>query len=327
MILMPKKLYPQHAVGQHLVSFPFVFDKNARVSHVLDVIEHITRSWPNTEYVYVIDGNKKLTGVIEFKKLLAARKTQALEYLMNTKFHAVTDHTHQENAAKLAVKEGLETIPVTDSNGHFLGIIDAGQIFKIMHEIHIEKLMHFSGILDNEALTGGYKTEYFKAVSARIPWLLFGLFGGMAATSIVSSFSQTLEEQIALAFFIPVIVYMNDAVGTQTQTVFVRYSTFEKVKLVKSILYETKLSLLIGAILALSIFGFASLWLQNNMVATVVGLSMFFGIVSSSIIGTIIPWILEKLGLDPAIGSGPFTTILQDLISIAIYFSIASALL
>lgn len=318
--------YPKHVLGEHIVPFQLTFDKDETVENTLSFIRKKVGSWPNTENIYVLDKNKKLIGSVEFKKLVSAKPNVALSELME-KALALTDHSHQGTAIKLAVKEGIESIPIIDQNGHFLGIIDAGQIFKIMHEEHIERLMHFSGILNDESLIHPYSSKTLHVVKARLPWLILGLFGGMLATSIVAQFSHTLEKELALAFFIPVIVYINDAVGTQTQTVFVRYASLEKVKLIKSLLYETKVSIFVGISLSLIIFFFTLTWFKEVTFAAIVGTSMFLGILSSAAIGTIIPWLLQKLGKDPAIGSGPFTTILQDLLSIIIYFSIATTLL
>lgn len=319
--------YPRHTVGQHVVHFPFVFHKDATVQHAIDAIEQKKGSWPNSEFLYITDSNNKLIGLVDFRKLLAAKKAQTLEYVMEKKFFSITDHTHQEKAAQLAVVNDLETIPVTDSNGHFLGIIDSEQIFKILHENHVEKLMHFSGVLDVESISNGYKTNTIQAVTARIPSLVLGLVGGFVSISIIENFSHTLNSELALAFFIPVIVYMNAAVGTQIQTIFVRFSAFEKIKIQKALWHELKVTSVIGVILSVLIYAFSIMRFNNPAIAMIVLLSMFLGILTSVFIGIFIPWALLKLGKDPAIGSGPFTTILQDLLSIFIYFSIASALI
>ncbi|OGM59837.1 hypothetical protein A2892_00925 [Candidatus Woesebacteria bacterium RIFCSPLOWO2_01_FULL_39_10b] len=323
---MKKVQYPKHVIGEHIVPFQLTFHKDDTVKKVFSVIGKKIKSWPNTESIYVVDRQNKLIGAVEFIKLLASDSNQILEKIMNKNFVSLTDHSHQESAVKLAIKKGVESIPVVDQDRHFLGIIDAEQIFKIMHEEHVERLMHFSGILNNEALVLNYKSKVWAVVKSRLPWLLLGLAGGIASTLIVDKFSQILETELTLAFFIPVIVYMNDAVGTQTQTIFVRYSALEKIVFIKSLLQETKAAILIGAVLSSTIFAFSAVWL-NMKVAAIVSLSMFLGIVSSAIIGTSIPWFLQRLGKDPAIGSGPFTTILQDLLSIFIYFSIASIIL
>ncbi len=321
-----KNPYPKHSLYDHVVPFDLVFGKNETVGKTLKLIQQEKESWPNSENLYVVDDERKLIGVIDFKLLLASSPNIKLSEIMNKKFDILTSHSHQSTAIDIAVKRGVVSIPIVDKELHFLGIIDAGAIFKIMHEEHVEKLMNFSGILNHESLIEGYKTRIKDVAKSRLPWLIFGLVGGGVSTFIVQVYAKTLQTEIALAFFIPVIVYMNDAVGTQAQTVFVRNSTIEKVKLVKSLIFETKVTLLIGATLSTIMYAFAAIWLGSKL-ALVVSLSMFLGILSSALIGTVIPWCLEKLGKDPAIGSGPFTTIIQDLLSIVIYFGIANLII
>ncbi|KKQ97625.1 MAG: Magnesium transporter [Candidatus Woesebacteria bacterium GW2011_GWB1_39_12] len=319
-------LYPQHSIGEHVVPFPLTFFRDETAKVVLSEITREVGNWPNTEVIFVIDKQNKLIGSIEFKKILSANPNQILEKLMDKDFTFLTDHSHQASAIKLAVKEGVESIPVVDQEEHFLGIIDAGQIFKIMHEEHVEKLMHFSGILNNEALVSGYKASVVAVAKSRLPWLFLGLIGGFISTILVKNFAHTLQAELALAFFIPVIVYMNAAVGAQTQIVYVRYSAFEKINFIKALLFEIKVIILLALSLSLAIYLFTFVWLDMK-IAVIVSVSMFLGMLSSAVIGTLIPWVLERLGKDPAIGSGPFTTIIQDLLSIVIYFSIASVLL
>lgn len=319
-----KSKYHKHAVGEHVVPYSLTFHADDIVSEILTRLKEKADAWPDTEYLYITDSDGKLIGVVTFEKLLGGKPHETLDRIMNTRFSCVTDHTHQENAAKLAVAKGLETIPVTDINGHFLGILDAKQIFTIMHEIHIEKLMHFSGVIDTKSLQEGYKTKIGNSVMSRLPSLIIGLVGGFLSISIIESFQETLANKLLLAFFIPVIVYMNAAVGTQIQTIYVRFSALEKVHLRKAFIHEFFVTCIIGCILSSLMFLFAFFWYNDPTVATIVFVSMFIGIASSVCIGIFIPWGLQKSGYDPAIGSGPFTTILQDLLSIFIYFSIAS---
>lgn len=323
---MQAPTFPIHSIGHHIVPFQLTFHKNNKVSEVVDTIRKDPSTWPNSENIIVVDPDKKLIGVIEFKKILSSPPHIKLENLISENYPYVTERSHQSNVAKIALKRGAENIPVVDEESHFVGIIDASQILKILHEEHVEKLMHFSGILNNESLLEGYKAKIFHVVRSRLPWLLLGLSGGALSTFLVRSYSEALEAELALAFFIPVIVYMNAAVGTQAQIIFVRYSALEKVNLVKSLVFELKVSTLVAITLSSIIFLFTGI-LIDFKIAAIVGLSMFLGILSSAFIGTIVPWFLEKRGKDPAIGSGPFTTIVQDLLSITIYFAIASALL
>lgn len=318
--------YPKHSIGEHVLPFQLIFHQEDSVEDTLTIIRKKIGSWPNSESIFIVDKVNKLLGAVEFKKLISSDSNEKLGSLMTKETDFLTDRSHQNTAVKLAINKNLESIPVVDQNGHFLGIIDSSQILKIMHEEHIERLMHFSGILDNESLTEAYKTKVVNIYRARIPWLLMGLIGGIFSTIVIKLFDHTLEKELSLAFFIPLVVYMNAAVGAQTQTIFVRFSAFEKISFKKSILYELKVAILVGATIAAGMFIFATLWLGTR-IAEIVSISMFIGVISSVIIGTFIPWYLQKSGKDPAIGSGPFATIIQDLLSVIIYFSIAAYLL
>src|SRR3989344_5005517 len=122
-------IYPKHTIGEHIVPFQLVFNRQDSVQNVLSDIRKKVGSWPNTETVFVVDENNKLIGAVDFRKLVSSDTTKKLENLMTRDFEPLTDHSHQASAIKYAlkkeaVKKGLESIPVTDQNGHFLGIID-----------------------------------------------------------------------------------------------------------------------------------------------------------------------------------------------------------
>lgn len=322
-----EKTYPHSTIGGHTVTFKLTFKKDETVGAALEKIRKREGFWPQTEAIFVVDTENKLLGKIDFKVLLYAKPNQILEKIMEKDFFVATAHSHQKTIAKAAVREGLENIPVVDAEGHFLGIVDSTQILKILHEENVEELMKFSGILTNEDEILAPQKGVWELVAARGPWLILGLAGGIIATVIVGKFELVLEREIALSFFIPVIVYMNAAVGTQTQTIYIRRSAVDKIKLAKYLFQEFKIAVIIGGMVSFLIIIFESLWFRETGIGFIVGLSMFIGVMSSIFVGVMIPWFLDKAGRDPAIGSGPFATIIQDILSIVIYFSIASALL
>lgn len=164
-------------------------------------------------------------------------------------------------------------------------------------------------------------------IEHRLPWLVVGLIGGMIATGLSSRFGALLEANIQLAFFIPVIVYMADAVGTQTQTVYVRNLGKKNVRLGTYLIKETLLGLVTGAIFGLGIGVFSFIWFHTFQTSLSVGLAMFFTMATAPIIALIVPTIILKEHKDPAIGAGPFTTIIQDVISLMVYFTIASIII
>ncbi len=319
--------YKTHSIGQHIVTCKLIFTRREKVSQVLKTIRNDRKDWPNSENVFVLNMDGKLIGIVDFKKLVASSDQTRLEQIMTRRFEVVTAHSHQHRVARLAITKGMDTIPVVDQEGKFLGIINPRAILTILHEEHVEDLMRFSGIVANEDELDINKLSTKSVIIKRLPWLVLGIVGGMIATKVVGNFENALQTQLALAFFIPVIVYMNDAVGTQTETIYVRTAAFEKVDIKKYLTREIKTSFVLAIILSSLISLFAYSIFANKQITLIVGTSMFIGVITASLLATIIPWLFTKFKKDPAAGSGPFTTVIQDILSLVIYFTIASVLL
>lgn len=164
-------------------------------------------------------------------------------------------------------------------------------------------------------------------IKDRLPWLLLGLLGGIVATILSSRFELLLAQHIHIAFFIPIVVYMADAVGAQTETVYVRNLARTKARFSGYFFKELLLGLILGAGFGSVMGTLAYVWLQDPETGLAVGLAMFATIAVAPIIALIIPTILQKEHTDPAVTAAPFTTIIQDLVSLLLYFAIASAIL
>ncbi len=171
------------------------------------------------------------------------------------------------------------------------------------------------------------KQKYSSIVKTRLPWLILGLLGGTVASIVVSNFENIIKNNLSLAYFLPVIVYMSDAIGTQTETIFVRDLAVKKLSFLKYLLKEIIVGIIFGLILGLSIGVIAKIWLGSDQIALIVGLSMFVNAALAPIIAISIPEFIFKEHADPAPGSGPFATVIQDVISILIYFLIATIVL
>lgn len=165
-------------------------------------------------------------------------------------------------------------------------------------------------------------------IEHRVPWLLLGLLGGFAVTVIVSRYEAILSSDIRIAFFIPIIVYLSDAVGTQTETIYVReLSEKTHINFSKYILKETIVGLGLGVISGVLLGTFAALWLSSTAIGLTIGFTMVVNLTLAPALAVAIPSILYKEKSDPALGSGPVATIAQDLISLLVYFFIASIFL
>lgn len=165
------------------------------------------------------------------------------------------------------------------------------------------------------------------SIEHRIPWLFLGLIGGMFATVIVSKYEAMLAADVRLAFFIPVIVYLSDAVGTQTETIYVRLLSKEKVSFARYIFKESAIGFGLGLLSGLLFGGFAAYWLASYAIGITIGLTMLVNLTVAPVLAVLIPSILYRRHTDPALGAGPVATIIQDVISLFMYFMIASVII
>lgn len=164
-------------------------------------------------------------------------------------------------------------------------------------------------------------------IEHRLPWLIIGLSGGIIATYLSAHFEELLAKNIQLTFFIPIIVYMADAVGTQTQTVYVRNMGKHRSIFRKYVFKELLLGVVLGVLFGSIIGSLSYLWFKSFETSLTVGLSMMVTIATAPVIALVIPELIKRVHKDPAVGSGPFTTVLQDLLSLLIYFFVASVII
>lgn len=165
-------------------------------------------------------------------------------------------------------------------------------------------------------------------IEHRAPWLFLGLLGGFLATVIISKYEAILSADVRLAFFIPIIVYLSDAIGTQTETIYVRaLGNNKKINFLKYILKESAVGFGLGIISGALLGTFAAYWLKSFEIGLAIGLSMLINLTLAPILAVLIPNILYRRHADPALGSGPVATIIQDLISLFVYFWIASIII
>ncbi|MBI2638360.1 magnesium transporter [Candidatus Peregrinibacteria bacterium] len=276
--------------------------------------------------IYVTNEHDILLGVIDLAKLLKSDPARRLGDLMKNPVVTIHPHTDRERAARLAIHYELDTLPVIDKEKHLLGVIPTQSILKILHEEHVEDALRAAGF--RHAHEGAFidvlKARTLTLIRVRTPWLLVGLVGGMFAAFIVSFFEGALAQEVTLAFFIPAMLYMAAAVGTQSEAMYLRLYDTGNFRLKSYLIRETAVGFGIGLIASTLIFLFILLFLKNLTVALIVSISMLISTLMAVIIATIIPAILAKFKKDPAIGTGPFATVMQDILTVAVYFLVAS---
>jgi len=168
----------------------------------------------------------------------------------------------------------------------------------------------------------------FRSIKHRLPWLILGLVGGMLGAGIVNQFEGLLSRYLILASFIPLIVYMADAVGTQMEAFIIRdLAVNPKLKFFAYFWRQASIVVLIGILASALLFLGAEMIFHNFVISLVLGIALFLAILTSLVTGLIVPYLFGKLRLDPANASGPIATIIQDILSVLVYFSVATWLL
>jgi magnesium transporter len=274
----------------------------------------------SADVAVVEDG--RLLGLIPIELLLAAPDTAVGSSIMDSDPPVVGPGLDQEMAALKAVAHHESSLAVVDESGSFLGLIPPYRMLGVLLEEHREDLARLSGFLhQSESARSASEESVARRLWHRFPWLVVGLAAALTAAAIVAGFEGGLSSHIELAFFIPGIVYIADAVGTQTEVLVVRGLSVG-VSIRRIIGREIVTGLAIGLILGLLSFP-AVLYLVDRPVALAVSTSIWGASAVATLVAMSLPWALSRAGFDPAFGSGPLATVIQDLLSLSIYFMLA----
>lgn len=319
------KKYPPRAAANRMTERVPTVGPEETIAEIKEKLYEKANTFDTISYIYVVDAEGCLLGLFSTREIFKSGNTVKAKEIMNPNVIKARPYTDQEEVALIALKNNLKSIPIVDKNNKFLGVVRSREILNILHSEHVEDFIKSAGIRGSAAKN--LNAPAGKMINARIAWLIIGLLGGVLAANITGLFEEPLKQYFILAAFVPLMVYMADAIGTQTQTLFVRDLLMRGLVLKKYLIREVKVGFGISVILGLLLYIIAIIWSKNYFIALILGLSMFLTGFVAVFVPIAIILILNRLGLDPAIGSGPFATIVQDVLTLAIYFAIASTLL
>lgn len=271
--------------------------------------------------IYVVDDLNKLVGVLSLKRLLfASPKTLIRELYQDKNLIFATTTDSSEKVAKIMEKYDLVSIPVVDLQHKLVGRITIDDVVDIIKEEADKDFQLASGISEKVEAN----SSVWRISRSRLPWLLIGLLGGILNVQVISSFEVNISAIPALAFFIPLITAMGGNVGVQSSAVVVQslakgYDPFDSILM--KVQKEALVGLLNGSLCSLLIFIFAYVF-NDYQLGLVVCISLFTVIFFAAIFGTMIPLILNKYKIDPALATGPFITTLNDVLGLFIYFTV-----
>ncbi len=319
--------YPEESIGRLMTPDYVAVRPEWTIGKALEHIRNIGRDSETINVIYITDNTWKLLDVLELRKFIIANPEQKVSEIMDYRFISIAAFEDQEKAVKLIQLYDLFALPVVDSNGVLLGIVTVDDVFDIAEEETTEDFQLTAAV---KPLKTSYQhSSIWSLFTKRIGWLMMLILVNLISSGVISAFEETLSSAIALAFFIPLLIDSGGNAGAQSATLMVRAIATGDVKMSRWFFTILK-ELAIGAALGVTM-GLAS-WLLGFVrggveIGFVVGLSMVSIIVVANLVGAILPFILTKLKMDPAVASSPLITTIVDGLGLLIYFTLATILI
>lgn len=326
---MQEAAYHRNSAGTRMTTrYPRV-QAGETVGGVHQLLKKHSHKFDTINYIYVTDDAGKLLGVQSLREMYRHEPDIRMDDIC-TKERLVTvrPDTPEARAGYLSLKHNIKAIPVVNQGGILLGIIQSDDILSILYKNTHDTIMRIAGIGKHDVMDNILTLPLRTSFRHRAPWLVIGLAGGLVTSGIIGFFEHTLETNLILAAFIPLIVYMSGALAVQTQTLIIRDMAIDnRIKKTKYAARQFCLITFISATCAALLFVTLTLLGKPASLTFVLSSSLFFAMTSSIGSGLFVPILLRHLRSDPANASGPLVTIIQDMLSIIIYFTIASLLL
>ena len=319
--------YEEDSAGGLMAKELISVNENWSVLTCLREIRKQAKDITRVHSIYVLNKKKVLIGRLSLKDLITSPSKSKIKEIYIPKVDFVNVNDSADEVAKLMSKYDLEAIPVVNDKTELLGRITIDDIVDYIKDEAEEDYLLAAGISnDVEA-----DDSILELTKARLPWLILGLFGGLGSVFILESFENIMatKELRALFFYTPLIAAMAGNVGVQSSAIVVQGLANDQIKgsLISRLIKEISLTLLNGIILSLIIIVFGLLINQSLDMSITISVSMILVIIVAALIGTSVPIILEKFGIDPAIATGPFITTGNDVVGILLFFYIAKIIL
>ena len=320
--------YPEDSAGILMYTDVFTLHEETKAREAINALQD-QEDAEMVFYLYTLDDEGRLTGVISLRDLVTTPGETMLKDIMSKQIHVVRPETDQEEVARIVSQYNFLAVPVVDSEDRLLGIVTVDDVVDIIREEATEDFLQMVGAgKDREILL---KSSWENA-RMRLPWLFASWVGGILAAFIIGVFDNVLQSTIALAAFIPVIMGMGGNIGTQSSTIIVRGLATGRVSIensIKILFKEIRVGLMLGILygLLLGVFAVFKFLDVSPMLGIVVGTSICISMIIAATIGSLVPLVLNRFEIDPAVATGPFVTTSIDILGVACYFLIAIYLL
>ncbi len=319
---------PQTAGGRMSPDF-LSLDDELSVGEAIKWVQENSEEMEMAFYLYISHGEDgQLVGVLSLRELLTHKPYRQLKNIMNTNVISVPTETDQEEVAHIVSQYNILAVPVIDSSSRMVGIVTVDDIIDVIREEVTEDFLVMAGAgKDNEILL---KSTVDTAIT-RAPWLFASWVGGLLAVLVITIFENELQQVLALAGFIPIVMGMGGNIGTQSSTIIVRGMATGRIninELWRVVFKEMKVGVLLGTLYGI-LLGAVAYFTHSDMplLGLVVSVSVLFAMTLAATVGTFVPLILKRLDIDAAVATGPFVTTAIDIVGVAAYFMIAKLFL
>ncbi len=282
-------------------------------------------------YVYVLAYSEKLVGVVSLRDLILGDPSQTLADVMHENVVRVRDTDPQEDVARTIAKYDLQAVPVIDEQGRMLGVVTVDDVVDVVIEEATEDAQRMGAVTPFENTY--FRASFFAYWRSRVIWLVVLFLGGFLTATVMQSFEDELARALTLAIFIPLIISTGGNAGSQSATLVIRALAVDEVRprdWAKVAIREAAVGICLGVVVGALGFGrafFAAEMGDSVPLALVVSLSVIAVVTVGSLLGALLPLLIQRVGLDPAVSSTPFIASLSDVVGLLIYLSIARTLL
>ncbi|WP_243385686.1 magnesium transporter [Bacillus kexueae] len=315
--------YEEFTAGSIMTTEYIAIHANQTVRSAMTILKNEAPNAETIYYVYVIDQEKHLVGVISLRDLIIHDDDAMIGDIMHERVYSVSVGEDQEEVARKMKDYDFLALPVVDFQNHLLGIITVDDIIDVLDEEASDDYSKLAAVSDVDS----HDPNPLSAAKKRLPWLIILLFLGMFTASLIGQFEETINQVAILAVFIPLIAGMAGNTGTQALAIAVRRlatgddngESFKKI-----IMKEAGTGVITGTVCGFVVTIVVFLWKQQLFLGLLVGISILATLTVATIAGAFVPFVMHKLNIDPAVASGPFITTINDIISILIYFGMAT---
>lgn len=317
--------YNEDTAGGIMRKEMMVVNENWSMPKCMEELRSQASEMDDVYYIYVVDNEDRLQGILPIKKVLTSPQVAKIKHVMLSEPIMFHENDSVEDVVRAFDKYNLVAIPVVDSIGRLVGVITVDDVVDEMREIHEKDYQLASGLSQDVESSD----SVMRQTAARLPWLMLGMIGGIFNSALLGRFDNVFAKIPTISIFIPLIGGTGGNVGMQSSAIIVQdlATNSIKPKTVPSLLLkEIAISLVNASIISLVVFLYNYFYLEDLVLTASVSISLFAVVLFASILGTTIPLVMNRLKMDPARATGPFITILNDLLGMLLYMQITQLL-